>query len=85
MPRTAWFAIAGMALVALAAPLAAAEEVLAACLTSDELAPLAIPEGQQDVDTGKVLPQGGVSPPQNVRVTASEGKRGLNAVNVKKA
>ena len=73
------FALAGFVL---AAPFALAEDLVNASLTSDALAPLDIPEGQQhqDVDSGKTLPS-----QVHVVVTASEGNKGLNAVNVKLA
>lgn len=84
MTRFAWFALAGFAILLLAAPLSIAEDVLSASVQSDELAPLGIPEGQQqhDVDTGSLAPGAAA---MHVTVTVSEGKRGLNAVNVKRA
>jgi len=72
------------AVLALAAPLAAAEDVLDASVQSDDLAVLDIPEGEQHqtVDTSKAA--AGVAA-VHAEAKVVEGKRGLNAVNVKKA
>jgi hypothetical protein len=83
--RLSLVAITASALIAFVMPLAAAQDVLEASAQSDLLAPLDIPEGEQhqDVDTSKAL--GGTDGGFQASASVSEGKRGLNAVNVKKA